>query len=125
MESGSSSRWGGKRPWQIAAVIAALVALGAIIALVFVGCAGEPPEAEFTATPVSGEVPVEVAFRDASSGGPDAWSWDFGDGGTSTEQNPTHLYEQAGTFRVILTVTNDEGSDDLVKPGLVTVTEPP
>jgi PKD repeat protein len=120
-----SSRWGGKRAWQIAAGVAAAVALGAVIALVVVGCGSDPPEADFSAAPTSGEVPFEVAFTDASSGDPESWSWDFGDGGASTDQNPTHVYEQPGTYRVILTVRNGDGSDDVVKPDLVIATNPP
>ena len=122
MESGS--RWSSTRTWQIVAVIAGLAALGAILALVFVGCGGEPPEAEFSAAPASGETPLQVVFTDTSKGDPDSWTWDFGDGGRSTEQNPTHVYEEAGSFRVILTVANGEGSDDIVKPDIVVTTAP-
>lgn len=39
-----------------------------------------------------------------------AWSWDFGDGEASTEQNPVHNYKIAGTYTVTLTVTNDNGN---------------
>ena len=38
--------------------------------------------------------------------GPKTWSWDFGDGSTSTEQNPVHTYAKTGTYSVTLTVTN-------------------
>jgi PKD repeat protein len=126
MESGSNSRgrWASTRTWQILTVVAGLAALGAILALVFVGCGGEPPEADFTAQPASGETPLQVTFTDTSKGDPDSWTWDFGDGGRSTEQNPTHVYEAAGSFRVILTVANGEGSDDVVKPDIVVATAP-
>ncbi|MEL6865053.1 MAG: PKD domain-containing protein, partial [Bacteroidota bacterium] len=40
-----------------------------------------------------------------------SWSWDFGDGNTSTSQNPTHIYEEFGDFFVELTVTNAEGCE--------------
>jgi PKD repeat protein len=121
----SESGWNRTRTWQVITAIAGLAALGAIIALVVVGCSGDPPEADFSATPTSGEVPFEVAFTDASSGDPESWAWDFGDGGASTEENPTHVYEEPGTYRVILTVRNGEGSDDVVKPDLVIATNPP
>jgi PKD repeat protein len=121
----SESRWRDARTWQIVTAIAALVALGAVIALVVVGCSSEPPEADFTATPTSGEVPLEVSFTDESRGDPDEWSWDFGDGGTSSDQSPTHVYEEPGNYRVILTVRNGDGSDDVVKPDLVVATNPP
>jgi PKD repeat protein len=99
--------------------------LCATLALALAACGGEAPEAEFTAEPTSGERPLSVVFTDTSSGDPESWAWDFGDGGTSTEQNPTHVYEEPGSYRVILTATNGEGSDDVVKPDLLTVTAPP
>ncbi|MEO1594438.1 MAG: PKD domain-containing protein [Pseudomonadota bacterium] len=53
-----------------------------------------------------------------------AWSWSFGDGALSTEQNPTHVYASAGSFDVTLTVTDDGGDSDSITQS-VTVTEPP
>ena len=53
----------------------------------------------------------DVLFTDLSTNDPFAWSWDFGDGGTSTEQNPEHIYTSAGPFTVCLTATNAGGSD--------------
>jgi PKD repeat protein len=54
---------------------------------------------------------AEVAFADASSGAAavTGWAWDFGDGTTSTEQNPTHKYASTGTYQVSLTVTDADG----------------
>lgn len=46
-----------------------------------------------------------VNFEDLSRDCPDGWSWDFGDGNTSTSQNPTHQYTSPGTYTVSLTVT--------------------
>ncbi len=94
-------------------------------ALLLAACGGDPPEAEFTATPASGEAPLTVSFTDASTNDPTGWRWDFGDGGTSEERNPTHEYETPGTYTVTLTATNGEGSDDAVKRDLITVTPPP
>lgn len=63
---------------------------------------------------------LTVLFADASTGGkPKSWSWDFGDGKTSTEQNPSHKYGSAGTYRVTLTASNDAGSSS--KTDFVTV----
>ncbi|MCO6499965.1 MAG: PKD domain-containing protein [Vicingus serpentipes] len=42
------------------------------------------------------------------------WAWDFGDGGTSTQQNPSHTFSSSGTFNVTLTVTSDNGCTDNV-----------
>ncbi len=50
--------------------------------------------------------------------------WDFGDGTTSGEQNPTHLYNSAGTYTVTLTVTNSYGSNTEEKTGYITVVSP-
>lgn len=54
-----------------------------------------------------------VNFQDASSGGPASWLWDFGDGNTSTEQNPSHTYTAPGSYTVCLTVTNAAGSNTI------------
>jgi len=71
-----------------------------------------PPTASFTATPVSGHT---MQFADTSSGNPTSWAWDFGDGMTSNQQNPTHTYAAAGPYSVKLTVTNAGGSNQTVK----------
>ncbi len=52
-----------------------------------------------------------VVFTDLSTNVPTSWSWDFGDGGTSTLQNPVHLYATNGTYTVCLTAANVAGSD--------------
>jgi PKD repeat protein len=51
------------------------------------------------------------AFTDQSQDIPQSWAWNFGDGNTSTLQNPTHTYSQPGTYTVTLSVTNILGSD--------------
>jgi len=51
-----------------------------------------------------------VGFFDQSTGNPSAWFWDFGDGTTSTEQNPVHTYNGFGIFWVCLTISNPDGS---------------
>ena len=52
---------------------------------------GNPPVASFSGTPTIGAPPLTVAFTDTSSGSPTAWSWNFGDNGSSTVQNPAIL----------------------------------
>jgi PKD repeat protein len=85
-----------------------------------------PPVAAFIGAPTSGYAPLTVDFTDQSTGNPTGWSWTFGDGGTSSAENPTHEYTGAGSYTVSLTVTNAAGSDDEVKPDYITVTiEPP
>ena len=55
--------------------------------------------------------PLTVNFTDTSSGDELKFLWNFGDGQTSALRNPTHTFSQ-GVWNVILTVTNDNGSDD-------------
>ena len=84
-----------------------------------------PPVAAFSGTPVSGDYPLEVAFSDASTNVPTSWSWTFGDGGSSTAQNPSYTYTAAGTYTVSLTATNQYGSDIETKIDYITATDPP
>ncbi len=84
-----------------------------------------PPEANFSATPTSGDRPLDVNFTDLSTGTVSSWSWTFGDGGTSLLQNPDHTYNDTGWFDVTLTVDGAEGSDDTTMTSLIHVNEPP
>ena len=91
------------------------------------GCAGSvcpsTPVAAFSGTPLTGEGPLAVQFTDASTGAPASWAWDFGDGGTSTLQNPSHTFNP-GTWTVSLTVTNALGSDIETKTDYVDLSVP-
>jgi PKD repeat protein len=62
-----------------------------------------------------------VQFNDQSTNTPTNWSWDFWDGGTSTQQNPSYTYNSAGTYTVSLTATNTSGSDAETKTNYITV----
>jgi PKD repeat protein len=55
----------------------------------------------------------EVQFFDNSSGSPTSWHWDFGDGNTSTEQNPVHNYSSTGDYNVTLTVSNNTDTSSI------------
>jgi PKD repeat protein len=79
------------------------------------------PVADFTADRTTGQAPLSVQFTDASTGTPTSWQWTFGDGTTSTQQSPTHVYQAAGTYDVSLTATNANGSNTKTKVGFVTV----
>jgi len=59
----------------------------------------------FNAYPLQGQAPLMVNFQDTTVGGPTEWSWAFGDGDTSTEQNPAHTYTSPGSYTVNLKVT--------------------
>ncbi len=81
-----------------------------------------PPDAAFGAAPASGAAPLDVAFNDQSTGAITSWAWEFGDGGTSSAQNPLHTYATPGTYKVSLLVVGPGGCDRTT--AIVTVTEP-
>jgi gliding motility-associated-like protein len=105
-----------------------LIRLFTLYLLVFAGTtavSGQAPVANFTGSPLSGCSPVIVNFQDQSTGNPFSWNWDFGNGNTSTLQNPTATYFTPGTYSVSLTVTNASGANTITRQQLVTVHEPP
>ena len=77
--------------------------------------------ANFTADPISGIYPLTVNFLDQSTGDITKWFWDFGDSSTSTEQNPSHEYDNSGTYTVKLTVTGSGGIDTKTKVDYIVV----
>ena len=80
------------------------------------------PEAKFTVTPVSGNAPLEVSFNNESTGLINSRQWIFGDGGKSYERNPTHIYEEDGTYDVTLLIWDANGKRAQLKmEGCVTV----
>jgi PKD repeat protein len=82
------------------------------------------PLADFVGSPTSGPAPLTVNFTDLSSDNPDSWSWDFGDLGTSSAQNPAHEYTTAGDYTVTLTVGNACGTDPETKTAYIHVDPP-
>ncbi|WP_245618902.1 PKD domain-containing protein [Methanogenium cariaci] len=81
--------------------------------------------ANFTADVTEGGVaPLTVTFTDRTTGGPEEWCWEFGDGTTSTEQHPVHTYMTAGTRTVCLTVKNACGCDTTVHEDYIHVHAP-
>jgi large repetitive protein len=83
------------------------------------------PTPTFTADVTSGCATLCVNFSDLttiSSGSVTGWSWDFGDGNTSTAQNPSHCYTDAGVYSVTLTVTSAAGcTQTIVMTNYITV----
>ena len=71
-----------------------------------------PPVADFTANKTEGTTPLTVKFTDTSTNSPTGWEWNFGDGSTSTEQNPEHIFSGEGTYNVTLVATNADGSSN-------------
>jgi PKD repeat protein len=80
------------------------------------------PEASFTASPTSGIAPLTVKFTDTTINYPTAWQWTFGDGTSSSEQNPSHTYQGSGTYTVVLTATNSQGSGTKTLQDVISVT---
>lgn len=82
--------------------------------------------ANFTANITSGCSPLVVSFQDQSTGSPIKWSWDMGNGATSTLQNPSTTYISTGTYSVKLTVTYANGTTSTqTKTAFITVYNEP
>ncbi len=81
------------------------------------------PDVSFTADVVQGAIPLTVQFTDTSENSPTSWLWSFGDGVSSTLQNPSHTYSESGTYTVKLTAANGGGSNTVTRSGYITVTE--
>lgn len=79
------------------------------------------PIVDFTANVTSGGRPLTVNFTNKSSGS-STYLWDFGDGTTSTQVNPTKVYSTVGTFTVSLKATNGAGEVTETKTGFITTT---
>lgn len=86
---------------------------------------GQTPVANFTGSPLAGCSPLIVNFQNLSTGNPTSWSWDFGNGNTSTLQNPVATYFTPGTYTVKLTATNVNGSNTLTRSQYISVYESP
>ena len=82
-------------------------------------------KAAFVADRTRGSVPVNVSFTDQSAGSPATWKWDFGDGTTSSEQNPVHRYTAPGSYTVSLTISGTGGQDTTTKNDFIVVTRGP
>jgi PKD repeat protein len=91
---------------------------GAVLIALFVGLLGltgcdwfQPrPSVNFDLSPASGSRPLLVDFTPSVEGQPAAYVWDFGDGSTSSEDAPSHVYYTAGVYSVTLTVSYGTGA---------------
>ena len=83
-----------------------------------------PVQSDFFGTPTAEFVPFTVRFTDTSTGSPIAWSWAFGDGGTSTLQHPSHTYSNAQSYTVSLTVYNGTGSSTKTRTNYIAGYQP-
>lgn len=82
-----------------------------------------PPNTDFSADNLQSCNGV-ISFLDLSTNGVSNWDWDFGDGGSSTQQNPTHVYAANGTYTVKLVTSNQVGSDSLIRTAYINVAKP-
>jgi len=85
--------------------------------------------AQYTATPTNGSAPLSVQFTspgmDNESNSISGWNWTFGDGGTSTNQNPSHVYSNVGTYQAGFLATNSQGYVVLGSGPSISVEYPP
>jgi PKD repeat protein len=84
----------------------------------------QAPQAVFVSDETAICVGETISFTDQSTGNPNTWNWDFGDGGSASEQNPTHTYTEVGIYPVTLTVTNDFGMDGYTSISAIVVSGP-
>ncbi len=85
-------------------------------------CSASSIMANFSANATSGEAPVSVQFTDATTGTPNSWSWDFGDGSTSELQSPSHVYTTQGLYTVSLTVGDGTNTATETKVDYINIT---
>ncbi len=110
-------------------IIVSCILVITLMATFWTGCTGNlSPIASFSYTPAAPSTSDMVVFSDSSSdsdGSLITWIWDFGDGNTSTVQNPTHTFAAAGTYVVTLTVTDNGGASDTTSTNITVVAAPP
>ncbi|MBX6360178.1 MAG: PKD domain-containing protein, partial [Acidobacterium ailaaui] len=85
--------------------------------------AGSPPVVNFSGNPTEACAETTIHFTDLSDKG-EQWLWLFGDGGTSTQQNPAHVYGDTGYFNVSLIVTHMGCTDTLTRPRYIHILAP-
>ena len=97
-----------------------------LVAMLISSSASPQVVADFTTLSVNtGCGSLVVDFQDLSTGAPDAWLWDFGNGNSSTLKNPTAIYANPGLFDVILIASNSVTNDSKTSIGLIEVFNSP
>jgi len=99
---------------------------GSLLQQDFITVMSAPIVVDFTARPTQGVNPLAVSFNDTSTGATiTSWLWNFGDGATSTQQNPTHVYTAPGTHSVQLQTSVGQQLNSITKSDLITVEPSP
>lgn len=83
----------------------------------------QKPAAALRTNVTTGDAPLQIEFRDESSGEIKTYDWDFGDGESSSEKNPKHAYKNPGAYTVRLTVTGEGGTDTRIMAKLIRVNQ--
>ncbi len=97
------------------------------VILVVERAATEPPAVDFTATPTSGDAPLEVQFDATNTGGPvNSWKWEYSTDGTTwtefaTIEDPMYTFTTAGTYSIRLTAQGPDSADTETKAGYIQV----
>lgn len=99
--------------------------LGCILMLGAYTANAQAPVANFSGTPTSSCSPVVVQYTDLSTNTPTSWSWNLGNGTTSSQQNPSTTYSTPGTYTVSMTATNGSGSNTVTKTSYITILPAP
>jgi len=100
-----------------------LQVISMIFLIALVGIVHGVPDAQYTATPLTGHPYLTtIQFVNATTGLNLTYAWDFGDGGTSTLANPFHVYGAVGVFTTKLVATGDGGNDNLTRNNYITIT---
>lgn len=87
--------------------------LGLLFIAIVISSCQKKPEASFTFSPEDAKSGDQISFKNTTTDA-NSYEWDFGDGTTSTEENPTHTYDSPGIYDVILTAyTGDKAKKDL------------
>jgi len=82
------------------------------------------PSVDFSPDKLRGDVPLTVSFSSIIFGDVNSFAWSFGDGGMSTESNPSHIFTNPGSYTVALTVTGPDGMDTETKTNYIAAMEP-
>ncbi len=85
---------------------------------------GAKPGISFSANPRNTCAGTKISFTDISTGNPDEWLWQFGDGSTSATKNPDHFYNDTGYFSITLIAINYGCADTLVLPDYIHIKAP-